>query len=79
MAIIVLDRIVALARSIPRTATGRSTGSRAARIAALAVLTVLAATAVPVVLMLRAPEQLAPVALDPPPETGPATPAEPGT
>ncbi|MEV6370328.1 cellulose binding domain-containing protein [Micromonospora musae] len=74
-----LDRIVALARSVGRTAAGRSTGSRAARIAVLAVLTVLAATAVPVILMLRAPEQLAPVALDPPPRTGPAAPTEPGT
>ncbi|MER7443331.1 hypothetical protein [Micromonospora avicenniae] len=79
VAIIVLDRIVALAASARRTVIDRSTGSRAARIAVLASLTVLVATAIPVVLVLRTPERLAPVALDPPPGPGPAAAPEPGT
>ncbi|MET7750548.1 cellulose binding domain-containing protein [Micromonospora sp. NPDC005367] len=79
MAIIVLDRIVALAASVRRTVIDRSTGSRATRIAVVASLTVLVATAIPVVLVLRTPERLAPVALDPPPGPGPAAAPEPGT
>lgn len=79
VAIIVLDRIVALAASVRRTVIDRSTGSRAARIAVVASLTVLVATAIPVVLVLRTPERLAPVALDPPPGPGPAAAPEPGT
>ncbi|MFD0786431.1 hypothetical protein ACFQZ8_21230, partial [Micromonospora azadirachtae] len=63
MAIVVLDRIVALAASARRTVIDRSMGSRAARIAVVASLTVLVATAIPVVLVLRTPERLAPVAL----------------
>ncbi|WP_406107126.1 cellulose binding domain-containing protein [Micromonospora globbae] len=77
MAIIVLDRIVALAGSLRRTLTGPA--SRVTRIAVLASLAVLVATAVPVVLVLRTPERLAPMALDPPPDPLVPTPPEPGT
>ncbi|MEV0807822.1 cellulose binding domain-containing protein [Micromonospora sp. NPDC050200] len=66
--IIVLDRIVAVAGYARRTLTGLGRLSWLARVAVIAVLTVLVATAVSAVLVLRTPERLAPVALDPPPE-----------
>ncbi|MDO3703019.1 cellulose binding domain-containing protein [Micromonospora sp. C28SCA-DRY-2] len=67
VAIIVLDRITAAAGSVRRVATGRADGPTVARLALLAALAVLVATAVAVVVVLRTPERLAPVALDPPP------------
>ncbi|MFC0507862.1 cellulose binding domain-containing protein [Micromonospora costi] len=78
-AIIVLDRIVAIAGSLQRAVLDRGRGSRGARIAVLAALVVLIATAVPVVLVLRTPERLAPVALDPPPDPDVPAAPEPGT
>ncbi|MFI7608621.1 cellulose binding domain-containing protein [Micromonospora sp. NPDC049366] len=73
--IILLDRVVALGESARRALTGRGDGSTVFRVAALASLAMLVATAIPVVVVLRTPERLAPVALDPPP--GPAVPAAP--
>ncbi|MGK5738189.1 cellulose binding domain-containing protein [Micromonospora sp. URMC 103] len=78
-AIIVLDRIVAFAGSLRRAVIDRGPGTRAVRIAVLASLVVLVATAVPVVLVLRTPERLAPVALDPPPDPEVPAAPEPGT
>lgn len=67
MAIIILDWLVARAGSVARVLGGRD-GSRAGWLAAVASLGVLAATTASVVLVLRTPERLAPVALDPPPD-----------
>ncbi|MFI6261925.1 cellulose binding domain-containing protein [Micromonospora sp. NPDC051006] len=79
MAIILLDRIMDVANAIRYAVTGRGEGSRFAQIAILASLAVLVATAVPVVLVLRTPERLAPVALDPPPNPYVPNVPEPGT
>lgn len=65
--IIVLDRVVAVAGSVRRALTGRGDGFRVAWVAAIASLAVLVVTAIPVIRVLRTPEHLAPVALDPPP------------
>ncbi|WP_143728233.1 cellulose binding domain-containing protein [Micromonospora cremea] len=65
--IILLDRIVAIAAAVRRVVTGRGDVSRAAWVALVAALGVLIATAVSVVGVLRTPEELAPVTLDPPP------------
>ncbi|MFI7492356.1 cellulose binding domain-containing protein [Micromonospora echinaurantiaca] len=66
VAIIVLDRIMAAVASVRHVATGRADGATVARLALLAAGAVLVATAVAVVVVLRTPERLAPVALDPP-------------
>ncbi|WBB65156.1 hypothetical protein [Micromonospora sp. WMMD812] len=79
MAIILLDRFVALVGAARRALTGQGGGSAVVRVAALASLAVLVATAVPVVLVLRTPERLAPVALDPPPEPAMPETTEHGT
>ncbi|MBQ0902178.1 cellulose binding domain-containing protein [Micromonospora sp. U21] len=65
--IILLDRIVAIAAAVRRVLTGRGDVSRATWVAVIAALGVLIATAVSVIGVLRTPEGLAPVALDPPP------------
>ncbi|WP_199723193.1 hypothetical protein, partial [Micromonospora sp. CV4] len=65
--IILLDRIVAIAAAARRVLTGRSDVSRATWVAVIAALGVLIATVVSVVGVLRTPERLAPVTLDPPP------------
>lgn len=67
VAIILLDRVVALVRAIRRVLTGREDMSRATWVAIVAALGVLLATAVSVVGVLRTPEKLTPVTLDPPP------------
>ncbi|MBM0227411.1 MULTISPECIES: cellulose binding domain-containing protein [Micromonospora] len=66
--IVVLDQIVAVAGSVRRALAGAGGGSRLTRAAVIASLAVLVATAVPVVLVLRTPERLTPVVLDPPPD-----------
>ncbi|WP_406070486.1 cellulose binding domain-containing protein [Micromonospora sp. NBC_01638] len=66
MAIILLDRIVAFGTAARRVLTGRDDVSRATWVAVIAALGVLVATAVSVVGVLRTPEKLTPVALDPP-------------
>ncbi|WP_433124758.1 cellulose binding domain-containing protein [Micromonospora sp. CA-240977] len=66
VAIILLDRIVALATAARRVLTGRDDASRVTWVAVIAVLGVLVATAVLVGGVLRTPEKLAPVTLDPP-------------
>ncbi|NJP35713.1 cellulose binding domain-containing protein [Micromonospora thermarum] len=78
MAIIILDWLVATAGSVARTLGGRD-GSRAVWMAVAASLGVMAATVISVVLVLRAPERLAPVALDPPPDVSVVEPPPPGT
>ncbi|MFD6567913.1 cellulose binding domain-containing protein [Micromonospora profundi] len=70
MAIILLDRIVAAAAAVRRVSTGRGDVSRATWVAVIAAVGVLVATAVSVVGVLRSPEVLAPVTLDPPPSVG---------
>ncbi|PWR08773.1 hypothetical protein DKT68_14505 [Micromonospora acroterricola] len=67
MVIILLDRIVAIAAAARRVLTGRGDVSRATWVAVIAALGVLIATVVSVVGVLRTPEGLAPVTLDPPP------------
>ncbi|WCN79323.1 cellulose binding domain-containing protein [Micromonospora sp. LH3U1] len=66
MAIILLDRIVAFGTAARRVITGRDDVSRATWVAVIAALGVLVATAVSVVGVLRTPEKLTPVTLDPP-------------
>ncbi|MGN9774470.1 cellulose binding domain-containing protein [Micromonospora sp. H33] len=78
VAIIILDWLVAAAGSVARALGGRD-GSRAVWVAVAASLGVVAATAVSVVLVLRAPERLAPVALDPPPDVAVVEPPLAGT
>ncbi|MGQ5261375.1 cellulose binding domain-containing protein [Micromonospora sp. ZYX-F-536] len=68
-AIILLDRVVAIASAVKRAFTGRGDGSRATWVAVIAALGVLVATAVSVVGVLRTPERLAPVTLNPSPST----------
>ncbi|MGW5578425.1 cellulose binding domain-containing protein [Micromonospora chokoriensis] len=76
VAIILLDRVVALATATRRVLTGRDDVSRATWVAAIAALGVLVVTAVAVVGLLRTPEKLTPVTLDAPPSTDQAgTPA----
>ncbi|MFF0370003.1 MULTISPECIES: cellulose binding domain-containing protein [unclassified Micromonospora] len=65
--IVLLDRIVAVAASVRLVLTGRGDVSRATWVAVIAALGVLIATAVSVIGVLRTPEGLTPVALDPPP------------
>ncbi|MET8091926.1 cellulose binding domain-containing protein [Micromonospora sp. NPDC005220] len=67
VAIILLDRVVALATATRRVLTGREDVSRATWVALIAALGVLIATVVSVVGVLRTPEKLTPVTLDPPP------------
>ncbi len=67
VAIILLDRVVALVTAARRVLTGREDVSRATWVAVIAALGVLIATAVSVVGVLRTPEKLTPVTLDPPP------------
>jgi hypothetical protein len=67
VAVIVLDRILAVARSARRALPGWGEGSRATWVALVAALGVLVATAVSVIGVLRTPEALAPVTLDPRP------------
>lgn len=67
MVIVLLDRIVAVAASVRLVLTGRGDVSRATWVAVIAALGVLIATAVSVIGVLRTPEGLTPVALDPPP------------
>ncbi|MEU4551952.1 hypothetical protein [Micromonospora violae] len=67
VAIILLDRVVALVTATRRVLTGREDVSRATWVAVIAALGVLVATAVSVVGVLRTPEKLTPVTLDPPP------------
>ncbi|MFG1867089.1 cellulose binding domain-containing protein [Micromonospora arborensis] len=66
VAIIVLDRIVALVTAARRVLTGRDDFSRAAWVAMIAAIGVLIATAASIIGVLRTPEELTPVALDPP-------------
>ncbi|WP_328417564.1 MULTISPECIES: cellulose binding domain-containing protein [unclassified Micromonospora] len=66
-AIILLDRIVAIAAAVRRALPGRGDGSRATWVALIAALGVLVATAVSIIGVLRTPERLAPVTLAPPP------------
>ncbi|MFF0174289.1 cellulose binding domain-containing protein [Micromonospora profundi] len=70
VAIILLDRIVAAAAAVRQVFTGRGDVSRATWVAVIAALGVLVATVVSVVGVLRSPEELAPVTLDPPPSVG---------
>ncbi|MFI6784987.1 cellulose binding domain-containing protein [Micromonospora sp. NPDC050276] len=79
VAIILLDRVVALATATRRVLTGREDVSRAAWVAVLAALGVLVATAVSVVGVLRTPEKLTPVTLDPPPSVKQVGTSPPGT
>ncbi|MGW5559597.1 cellulose binding domain-containing protein [Micromonospora sp. NPDC003944] len=67
VAIILLDRVVAFVTATRRVLTGREDVSRATWLAVIAALGVLVATAVSVVGVLRTPEKLTPVTLDPPP------------
>ncbi|MEU1588346.1 cellulose binding domain-containing protein [Micromonospora sp. NPDC005710] len=67
VAIILLDRVVALVAAGRRVLTGREDISRSTWVAVIAALGVLVATAVSVVGVLRTPEKLTPVTLDPPP------------
>lgn len=67
VAIILLDRIVAAAAAVRRVVTGRGDVSRATWIAVLAALGVVVATVISIIGVVRTPEQLAPVTLDPPP------------
>lgn len=67
VAIILLDRVVAVASATRRVLTGRSDVSRATWVAVVSALGVLVATTVSVVVVLRTPEKLAPVTLNPPP------------
>ncbi|MDG4810692.1 cellulose binding domain-containing protein [Micromonospora sp. WMMD1120] len=67
MAIILLDRVVAFATTVRRVLTGREDVSRAAWVAVIAALGVLVATVMSVVGVLRTPEKLTPVTLDPAP------------
>ncbi|MGI5520172.1 cellulose binding domain-containing protein [Micromonospora sp. CA-259024] len=67
VAIILLDRIVALVTAVRRVLTGRDDVSRATWVAATAALGVLIATVVSVIGVLHTPEKLTPVTLDPPP------------
>ncbi|WP_198041341.1 cellulose binding domain-containing protein [Micromonospora chokoriensis] len=78
VAIILLDRVVALVTTARRVLTGQEDVSRATWVAVIAALGVLAATAISVVGLLRTPEKLTPVALDPPPPVQQVT-SPPGT
>ncbi|NYF58029.1 cellulose binding domain-containing protein [Micromonospora purpureochromogenes] len=75
VAVILLDRTVALAGHARRAIGGLGASSRRTRVLLAASLVVLVATAASVVLVLRTPERLAPVALDPPPDV--ALPTDP--
>jgi len=80
VAIILLDRIVALVTAARRVLTGREDVSRAAWVAIIAALGVLVVTITSVVGVLRSPEKLTPVTLDPPPsvdQVGTAAPSTP--
>ncbi|OKI42333.1 cellulose binding domain-containing protein [Micromonospora sp. CB01531] len=75
-AIILLDGIVATARAARRTLASRGNGSRLAQVAGVAALGVLLATAYSAVTVLRTPDRLTPVAVEPPPDlVAPAAPA----
>ncbi|PZF97840.1 cellulose binding domain-containing protein [Micromonospora deserti] len=76
VAIILLDRVVAAAGTVRGVVSGRGDQSRLAPAAVLASLAVLVATAVSAVVVLRTPERLTPVAIDPPPQA--ALPGPPG-
>ncbi|MGS2616739.1 cellulose binding domain-containing protein [Micromonospora sp. LZ34] len=78
VAIIVLDRVLAVAGSVRRAAIGWGDGPAVVRLAVIAGLVVLVATAAAVMVVLRTPERLAPVALDPPSKVAvpPAPPAD---
>ncbi|MFC4022060.1 cellulose binding domain-containing protein [Micromonospora sp. GCM10011542] len=65
--IIVLDRIVSIARAVRRALPGRGRGSWATWVALVAALGVLVATAVSVIGVLRTPEAPAPLTLNTPP------------
>ncbi|MFE9652717.1 cellulose binding domain-containing protein [Micromonospora sp. NPDC006431] len=67
-AIILLDWIVATARAARRALAGRGNGSRLAQVAGVAALGVLLATAYSAVTVLRTPDRLTPVAVEPPPD-----------
>ncbi|MBM0278135.1 cellulose binding domain-containing protein [Micromonospora tarensis] len=67
MAIILLDRVVAFVTTARRVLTGREDVSRATWVAVIAALGVLVATATSIVGVLRTPEKLTPVTLDPSP------------
>ncbi|WP_346535373.1 cellulose binding domain-containing protein [Micromonospora sp. DPT] len=73
VAVILLDRTVALAGHARRAIGGLGASSRRTRVLLAASLVVLVATTASVVLVLRTPERLAPVALDPPPDVALAT------
>jgi hypothetical protein len=70
VALILFDRAVAVAVAVRRVLTARGDGSMATRLALIASLGVLAATAISAVVTLRTPEELPPLALDPPPAVG---------
>ena len=70
VAVIVLDRIVAVARAVRRTLPGRGRDSRATWVALIAATGVLVATAFSVIGALRTSEGPDSVALDPPPPAG---------
>ncbi|WP_446213555.1 cellulose binding domain-containing protein [Micromonospora sp. IBSANI012] len=75
VAVILLDRTVALAGHARRAIGDLGVSSRRTRVLLAASLVVLVATTASVVLVLRTPERLAPVALDPPPDV--ALPTDP--
>ncbi|MEU5790608.1 cellulose binding domain-containing protein [Micromonospora purpureochromogenes] len=75
VAVILLDRTVALAGHARRAVGGLAASSGRTRVLLAALLVVLVATTASVVLVLRTPERLAPVALDPPPDV--ALPTDP--
>ncbi|MET7668921.1 cellulose binding domain-containing protein [Micromonospora luteifusca] len=79
VAIIVLDRIVALVTAARRVLTGRDDFSRAAWVAMIAAVGVLIVTAASIIGVLRTPEELTPVALDPPPSVEQVGTPPPGT
>ncbi|MCM0676044.1 cellulose-binding domain-containing protein [Micromonospora phytophila] len=68
VAIIVLDKVIAVAGATRRAVTGAGDGSRMSRIVVVATLAVLITTAVVAVLAGRTPERPAPVAVDSPPD-----------
>ncbi|MEO3769151.1 cellulose binding domain-containing protein [Micromonospora sp. B9E7] len=79
VAIILLDRVVALVTATRRVLTGRDDVSRATWVAAIAALGVLVLTAVSVIGLLRTPEKLTPVTLDAPPSVDQVGTPSPGT
>ncbi|MGR6317049.1 cellulose binding domain-containing protein [Micromonospora soli] len=81
MAIILLDGIVATAGNVRRALVGPGDGSRLAQVAIAASLGVLLATAYSIVTVLRTPERLTPVAVEPGPDVpapGPIITGTPG-